>query len=82
MLYEVITLFTDNAYAISLTGLSDNADLYVYPDAFTTLGCSSTNTATTDESCNTNTSPAGELFIKIDGSQTTDGAYFVLEANT
>jgi len=75
-------LFTSNSYAISLTNLSDNANLRVSADNFVTTGCTSTNTGTTNESCSTSSSATGELYIEIDGSQTTDGAYFLLDANT
>jgi hypothetical protein len=75
-------LLASNLHLISLTGMSDNANLYVYSDAFVTLACSSSLTGVADDSCNATTSANGELYIKVDGSLTTDGTYFVLTAGT
>lgn len=80
--FKLVGLVASNQHLISLTGMSDNANLYVYSDAFVTLACSSSLTGVADDSCNATTSANGELYIKVDGNLTTDGTYFVLTAGT
>lgn len=56
-------------YQISVSGLTDNADLYVYTDSsYSTLACSSTNAGTNDESCTAVPDAASQLWVMVDGS--------------
>ena len=68
-------LSTQDVY---LSGLTDNANLQVYLDAYATLTCSSLNTGTTDEHCTATIPDTGDLYVVVDGTGTADGSYFVL----
>ena len=87
--YYSLGVAAGTTYTISLTGLSDNADLYVYDSDSTgalnqfrngTLLCSSTESDDGDESCDA--TPTGDtLYIVVDGSNTESGATFTLGGN-
>lgn len=80
--FRLTGLYPDNLHTVVLSGMTDNADLYVYTDAFITPACSSTNTGSVDDICNANTSAQGELYIKVNGSLTVSGTSFALVAGT
>ena len=63
---------------ISLTDLTANADLYVYVDSWEALECYSWKWGMTDEICFTASNSSGELWIKVDGASTIEGANFTL----
>ena len=78
--YQITGVVSGFGYTVALTGLDDNANLYVYDDAVkTTLLCSSTNGGTTSESCAA-TAASTSLYVFVDGSGTAAGANFSLNA--
>ncbi|MEK6742266.1 MAG: hypothetical protein AABZ15_01575 [Nitrospirota bacterium] len=77
-------LLANNMHSVTLAGLTDNANIYVYSDAaFTSELCRSEQPGTTAETCSpATTNASGELYIKVDGSLTTSGTSFSLAAIT
>ena len=70
-------------HTITLSQMTDNADLYVYTNAnFTSDGCRSMNTGSNDESCISTTTAEGDLYIRVDGGATTAGTDFVLRVES
>ena len=75
--YEVVVNGAYTDFLVTLEALSDNADLFVYLDAFNgTLGCSSASAGTSIETCSL--APQAKFWIVVDGSGTTAGATFTL----
>lgn len=75
--------FKSNGYTVTLSGVTDDANLYVYTDGtYATLQCSSTNVGTADDMCDPVSDANGDLYIRIDGSLTTNGTVFMLQAGT
>jgi hypothetical protein len=76
--------YFNNVHLIELYADGD-LDLYTYSDAFVTLQDSSTNSDTklvVYESCEGTTTATGELYIMIDGTNTTSDTNFLLTAGT
>ena len=68
--YKASALAATTAYTVDVTGLSENADLFIYPDGnFDDLGanpiCGSANGGTSNESCAATSNGAGEIFIMV-----------------
>lgn len=77
--FRLATVAGNTLHAITLSQMTDNADLYVYTDAnFTSEDCRSMNTASNDESCIATSTAEGELYIRVEGGATTAGTDFVL----
>ncbi len=76
--YHVTGLEPNTLQVISLTDLTANADLYVYVDSWEALECYSWKWGMTDEICFTASNSSGELWIKVDGASTIEGANFTL----
>lgn len=74
--------FLNNSHTVELTGLSDNANLTTFTDAFITVQQSSANPGTAGESCTGTTTGTGELYLLIDGTGTAEGSTFILQAET
>tara|TARA_B100000676_G_scaffold308929_1_gene371049 strand:+ start:925 stop:3402 length:2478 start_codon:yes stop_codon:yes gene_type:complete len=67
--YTYKGLVPGQSYQVSVSGLTDNADLYVYTDSsYSTLACSSTNAGTNSESCTIVPDAASQLWVVVDGS--------------
>lgn len=78
--YVVKGLAPSSPFTVTLTDLSDNADLFVHSDAFiTSEECISSNLGTLDETCAVNANPSGELFLIISGDTTTAGATYTVD---
>ena len=81
-LIRVTGLASKFAHPVNLTGLSDDAILRVWSDPLQNpsfFQCLSNNIGASDESCTANSSGAGELYIQIDGSSTSEGTPFTLD---
>ncbi|MDH5720244.1 MAG: Ig-like domain-containing protein [Spirochaetia bacterium] len=77
--FQLNGLIAGTNYTYEITGLTGNADLYVYSDTgFSTLICSSMNTGSTTESCSGKTTTTS-VYIKIDGSNSLYGAEYTLD---
>lgn len=78
--YAVTGLTIGTDYAVALTGLLENANLYVYDidSTFTTSVCSSTNTSTSDDVC-TVTASGTTMYIMVDGSLSGTGTSYNLD---
>lgn len=76
--YEITGLTAGVSYSISLTGMSDNTNLFVFEDSALAVAlCDSFLAATNDEACNA--IPGGtSLWIRVDGSMTAAGATYTL----
>ncbi|MDH3325964.1 MAG: tetratricopeptide repeat protein [Gammaproteobacteria bacterium] len=80
--YSITGLTPGAAYEVSLTGLSGNADLYLYLTAkMNVIGCQSNNVGTASEICTLIADVSGNLWIKVDGSASAGGATFTLNVN-
>ncbi|MFV2056604.1 MAG: PKD domain-containing protein, partial [Thiohalomonadales bacterium] len=89
--YYIVTGLTSNAsYQISITGLSDDADLYVYNDATYTAPadpaslfyCDSRNSGTNNDACSASTdTTATVLYIRVSGTYTNSGTTFSLNVS-
>lgn len=80
--YEVANLTAGNEYTVSLTGMSDDADLYVYGDAaMTNILCTSLKLANADESCAA-IAPTTSVWVRANGAwaTTNGGTNFTLDA--
>ncbi|WP_303905254.1 hypothetical protein [Thiohalomonas denitrificans] len=81
--FRLTGLYVNNEHEITLSEMTDNADLYIYADAaFESSMCSSINTAEANESCLATTTAEGELYIRVDGSLSTAGTDFALRVGT
>jgi fibronectin type 3 domain-containing protein/regulation of enolase protein 1 (concanavalin A-like superfamily) len=65
-------------YNINLTGLTDDADVIVYEDAFNTVKCGSYRSGILAEACLATPNSTGELFIRVNGSYSVAGANFTI----
>ena len=89
-LLRVTGLIPNTTYTVDLTNLTDDADLYVYTDNFESLQCPDITSyspahvpeekaGTTSEKCQGVTSTNNnELYIRVNGSYTSNGANFRL----
>ena len=73
--YYQVTLDANTRYAISISNLLDDADLYVYSDAgFTTEICSSVETGLVIETCVMPISPTPQtVYIRVNGQNALSG---------
>lgn len=79
VLYEITGLTAGGDYTVTLSGLSADADLYLFEDsAFSWMQCSSTVAGTAAESC-AGYSYDGSLYVLVDGRYTASGASFTLD---
>ncbi|MCH7479105.1 MAG: PPC domain-containing protein [SAR324 cluster bacterium] len=63
-----VTTLTPNPATITLTGMSDDADLFVYTDpAFTAQVCASTMFGSADETCNFAVGATASYYIRVRG---------------
>ncbi|GEJ56691.1 Ig-like domain-containing protein [Anaeromyxobacter diazotrophicus] len=77
--YRVTGLTPGASYVVRISGLSDDADLDVYSDAYHyTTACSSYASGKVDDFCTAVATAAGELFVEVDGESTSSGASFTL----
>jgi len=79
--FRITNLTASLDYEVTLAGLTDNADIYVYEDALFSSGvCGPTadSDGTQSETCLVPANADGELFIRINGSYTNNGSDFVL----
>ncbi len=80
--FKMVGLLAGNTYTVTLSGLTDNADLVVYADGFVTPQCASAQGGSVDEFCDAPTTPLGELYLHVDGRNTVAGTTFFLEGGT
>jgi len=65
--YYEVPVNTFTSYTFFLVNLNDNVELNVYTDSgFSVPFCSSSNTGTTDETCNSSTASDFNLYIRVD----------------
>jgi hypothetical protein len=77
--YKVTGLETDRAYTVSLTGLSQDVELWVYAlEQLQSHLCNSSTSGLTDEACDA-TPPNGELYIDVRYFGAPSGATFNLD---
>jgi hypothetical protein len=66
---------------VSLTGLSDDVDLYVFDAAASLVpACVSERSRSSDEDCAATADGTGTLWVVVDGSFSSYGATYSLEA--
>lgn len=77
--YKVTGLTAGESYVVRISGLTDDADLEVYSDAYLfASACSSYKSGKVDDFCTAAANAAGELFVEVDGGSTANGASFTL----
>lgn len=80
--YRITGLDANAPYTVSLSGMTDDADLYVYGDAWftgTELECSATTTGSSDETCDVTSNASGELYVLLDGWYSAAPTDFLLD---
>jgi hypothetical protein len=80
--YKVTGLAGDTLYRVLMDGLTADGDLYAYSDAFLNNACPPTMSGIDPESCDVLSNALGELYILVDGSKTSFGAFFTLQVGT
>lgn len=77
--YKVSGLNPGGRYAVRISGLSADADLEVFGDAYQYASlCASFLSGRVDDACTAAANAAGELFVEVDGESTASGASFTL----
>lgn len=78
--YYSIPVTQDSTYIVSLSGLSADADLYVYDNdsTFSTVDCQSSSLGTDSEACSF-TAAGTTLYVMVDGQYALGGTSFELD---
>lgn len=66
-------------YTISLTGMTDDVELFVFDNSgYTDIACYSMNDGTADEQCTATATASGAFYLEILGIYTTAGAFYTI----